>query len=164
MKFTKYFFAFLLFPLSVLSQELQEKFHDWSVFKTTRSNEIVCYIASTPISRDKTYNKRGESFFLVTNIKNDADEVSVSSGFLYKKTSNVEISFKSRKFYLFPYRSLAWANDRNDDIDVIKEMQKQDEMIVSGVSQDGKIYEDKYSLIGFTQSYDKMQKLCEDYK
>ncbi len=162
MKFTKYLLAFLLFSNVALAQELQGKFQDWNVFKTERGDKTVCYVASTPIKREGTYDKRGESFFLVTNIDNDADEVSTSSGFIYNKTSNVEISFGSRKFYLFPYKAIAWANDKNDDIDVIKEMQKHDDMVVSGVARDGKVATDTYSLVGFVQSYAKMKQVCED--
>ncbi len=162
MKFTKYLLAFLLFSNVALAQELQGKFQDWNVFKTERGDKTVCYVASTPIKREGTYDKRGESFFLVTNIDNDADEVSTSSGFIYNKTSNVEISFGSRKFYLFPYKAMAWANDKNDDIDVIKEMQKHDDMVVSGVARDGKVATDTYSLVGFVQSYAKMKQVCED--
>lgn len=162
MKFTKYLFAFLLFSNVASAQELQGKFQDWNVFKTERGDKTVCYVASTPIKREGTYDKRGESFFLVTNIDNDADEVSTSSGFIYNKTSNVEISFGSRKFYLFPYKAMAWANDKNDDIDVIKEMQKHDDMVVSGVARDGKVATDTYSLVGFVQSYAKMKQVCED--
>ena len=162
MKFTKYLFVLLFLSGPASAQELQAKFQDWNVFKTERGDRTVCYIASTPIKRDGNYDKRGESFFLVTNIENDADEISASSGFTYNKNSNVEISFGSRKFYLFPYKAMAWANDKNDDIDVIKEMQKHDDMIVSGVGRDGKIATDTYSLIGFIQSYAKMKQVCKD--
>ncbi len=165
LRFNKTKMVFLMFftlSASASAQELQAKFQDWNVFKTERGDKTICYVASTPIKRDGNYDKRGESFFLVTNIENDADEVSASSGFIYNKSSNVEISFGSRKFYLFPYKAMAWANDKNDDIEVIKEMQKHDDMIVTGVGRDGKIASDTYSLIGFIESYAKMKKVCED--
>jgi hypothetical protein len=152
----------LLFASSgVFAQELQGKFQDWNVFKIERGDKTVCYLASTPIKRDGNYDKRGESFFLVTSIENDANEISTSAGFIYNKNSNVEVSFGSRKFYLFPYRAMAWANDKNDDIDIIKEMQKHDDMIVNAVAHDGKISSDTYSLIGFVQAYKKMRQVCE---
>ena len=164
MKFTKYILIFLFFPGPLLAQELQANFHDWNVFRTERGDKTVCYTASTPIKRDGNYDKRGEPFFLVTNIENDADEVSSSSGFIYNKNSNVEISFGSKKFYLFPYKSMAWANDKNDDIDIIKEMQKHDDMVITGVARDGKIATDTYSLIGFVQAYSKMKQTCKDLR
>jgi len=168
MKFIKTFTIFLLFTLfflgEVCAQQLQAKFQDWNVFKAERGDRIVCYAASTPIRRNGNYDKRGEPFFLVTNIENDADEVSVSSGFIYNKESDVEISFGSKKFYLFPYKTMAWANDKNDDIDIIKEMQKHEDMVVTGVARDGKISTDTYSLIGFVQSYEKLKQTCKDLR
>lgn len=164
MKSIKIFLVLLLFSYELQAQELKAKFQDWNVFKAERGDQTVCYVASTPIKRDGNYDKRGEPYFLVTNIMNDADEVSVSSGFLYKKKSDVEISFGSKKYYLFPYLSVAWANDKNDDIDIIKEMQRVEEFVISGVTRDGKTANDTYSLIGFAQAYAKMKEVCYDSK
>lgn len=164
MKFVKLLLIAVFFAQPAFSQELQKKFTDWNVFKTERGDKIVCYAASTPIKRDGNYDKRGEPFFLVTNIENDADEVSTSSGFIYNKKSDVEVSFGSKKFYLFPYKTMAWANDKNDDIDVIKEMQKHEDMVVTGVARDGKIATDTYSLLGFAEAYEKMKQICADLR
>ncbi len=168
MKFIKYFLitiaATSIFAGEVLAQELQAKFQDWNVFKNERGDQIVCYTASIPIKREGNYDKRGEPFFLVTNIENHADEISSSSGFNYNKKSDVEISFGSKKFYLFPYKAMAWANDKNDDIDIIKEMQKHEDMVVTGIARDGKIATDTYSLIGFGQAYAKMKQTCKDLR
>ncbi len=162
MKFVKILLLFLLYINIAAAQELQGKFQDWSVFKTQRGDRIVCYVVSTPIKRNGSYDKRGESFFLVTNVPNDANEVSVSSGFFYNKKSDIELSFGSKKFYLFPYKAIAWANNINDDLDIIKEMQKHDDMIVTAVARDGKIASDSYSLIGFVKAYEKMAQNCKD--
>jgi hypothetical protein len=165
MKFIKLLsISLLLFGFDAFSQELQSKFQDWSVFKTERADSIVCYAASIPIRHDGTYDKRGEPFFLVTNIENDADEISTSSGFIFNKKSDVEVSFGSKKFFLFPYKTMAWANDKNDDIDIIKEMQKHEEMVVTGIARDGKIAKDTYSLIGFAKAYESMKTICQDLR
>jgi hypothetical protein len=153
--------TFLTFS-EVYSQELQARFQDWSVFKTERGDKVVCYIASTPIKSEGNFDKRGEPFFLVTNIENDADEISTSSGFIYNKNSNVELTFGIKKYYLFPYKTVSWANDKNDDADIIKEMQNNAEMIVNGVARDGKIAVDTYSLIGFVNSYKKLKEICQN--
>ncbi|MBM5781974.1 MAG: hypothetical protein FJ368_00955 [Pelagibacterales bacterium] len=146
------------------SKDLQEKFQDWSVFKTKKKDKTICYIASIPIKKEGNYTKRGDAYFLVNNIINDADEITVSSGFFYQEESNVEISFGSKKFYLFPHLTLAWANDKNDDIDIIKQMQKSEEMIVSGIAKNGKVVNDTYSLIGFVPAYSKMKEICSEIK
>ena len=169
MKFLNIYFIFSIFFLTFLlpnnsfSQELQARFQDWSVFKTERGDKIICYMASTPIKSEGNFDKRGEPFFLVTNIDNDSDEISASSGFIYNKTSNVEINFGTKKYYLFPYKTIAWANDKNDDADIIKEMQINPEMLVSGVARDGKIAVDTYSMIGFSQCYKKIKEICQNH-
>ncbi len=158
----KYFMLFLLFCSVASAQELQNRFQDWSFFKTNRGDKTVCYLASLPINKQDNYPKRGEAFFLVTDIPNDADEISVASGFFYNKKSDIELSFGSKKFYLFPFKTTAWANNRNDDLDIIKEMQKHDDMVVNAVSYDNKAALDTYSLIGFKEAYVKMKEDCKD--
>lgn len=155
------FLLLSFFALPSHAQELQEKFWDWSLFKTNRGDQTVCYLASTPIKTTDSFFKRGESFFLVTNIKNDADEISVASGFTYKNNSDVELSFASKKFYLFPFKVLAWSNNKTADIEIIKEMQKNADMVVTSVAANGKIATDTYSLIGFAQSYKKLKESCK---
>ena len=163
---TKYLFLFTLFVFAspASAKEFQQQFQDWNLFKTNRGDQVICYLASTPIKSsghiDNAYG-RGEPFFLVTNIKNDADEISTTSGFVYKSTSDVELSFGSKKFYLFPYKVLAWAHEKSADLDIIKEMQKNADMVVTGVSENGKIISDTYSLIGFSQSYRKLKEICK---
>ena len=161
------FLALLLFIFCLTESyggELQEKFLDWSVFKNKRGDKTICYLASTPIKSESNHIREGESYFLVTNIANDADEISVALGFFYKEKSDVELSFGAKKFYLFPYLNLAWTNNKNEDIDIIKQMQNSEEMIVSGTSEDNKITSDTYSLIGFVKAYTKMKEICNDFK
>lgn len=139
----------------------QERFWDWTLYKTNRGDQIICYLVSTPIKSSSSFKNRGEPFFLVTNIKNDADEISLAAGFTFKGDTDVELSFGSKKFYLFPYRILAWANDKTSDINIIKEMQKNSDMIVTSIAKNGKMAIDTYSLIGFSHSYTKLKKTCE---
>jgi len=162
LKITFFLLLIVFLPLKVVSaQELLGKFHDWSVFRVDRGDKIVCYTISAPIERQDNLFKRGESYFMVTEIKNDADEVSVSSGFMYDDSMDIEVSFRSKKFYLFPHKALAWANDKNEDIDIIKEMQKFDDFIVRGDAKKGKYGIDTYSLIGFKESYYLLKEKCD---
>lgn len=161
----KFLLAFLIFFLSfsanIQAQELIAKFHDWNLFRTQKNNKTLCYIASTPIKREGNYLNRGEPYFLVVGINNDIDEVSVSSGFLYNQASNVELSFGAKKFYLFPYKTIAWSANKNDDIEILKEMQKNADIILTAIASDNKIAIDTYSLIGFNEGYKKLKEICE---
>ena len=60
------FFWVLFAPFFAFSQELQGKFHDWSVFKITNQGKTFCYAASLPINISGNIQKTGEAFFLVT--------------------------------------------------------------------------------------------------
>jgi hypothetical protein len=153
---------FFIFGNGAQAEELQAKFQDWSVFKTNRGDKNICYLASIPIKSGGNFYHRGEAFFIVTNIENDVDEISASSGFIYNQKSDVELSFGSKKFYLFPYKNLTWAQNKNDDIDIIKEMQKHEEITVTGIAANNKIAHDLYSLIGFNQAYEKMKQICKN--
>jgi hypothetical protein len=148
----------------------EQKFLDWTVFKVQRGRAIVCYMVSMPIDKiiiennqDKAKKvKRPETlpYVLVANIKDSPDEISVYSGFNYKKDSEVKISFASKSFYLFPYISTAWANDRDEDAAIIKELQKNDQMIITSYSNQDYSTIDTYSLIGFSLAYKKMNEIC----
>ncbi len=158
------FLLVLTFSCPAFCQEFQEKIAQWSIFKNERGDRIVCYVASAPINSDENNANRGEPFFLVTNLENDADEISVSSGFFYNKLSDVEIAIAAKKFYLFPHKTMAWANNKNDDIDIIKEMQKGGEMVITGVARDGKMAVDTYSLKDFSLAYEKLKSICRELR
>ena len=159
----------LLFLLSLSSnlsaQELQGKFADWSVFTTNfttgKSQKRICYMVSLPIKKDGNYYRRGEPYFLVTNSSDNIDEITIASGYVYKEASEVELSFGLKKFNAFTYKSLAWANSKSDDIDVIKEMRRNLDVVVLGVNKKSQYSSDTYSLIGFNQAYGKMKEICD---
>jgi hypothetical protein len=160
-QFFKFLLIFILAPCcNCFAQELIGDFYDWKLYKGKRLNDEICYLTATPMKKEGSYDKRGQPYFLVSEIKNDANEISISSGFLYKKNSNVEISFGSKKYYLFPHEATAFANKKSDDIDILKEMQKNADLVVSGVTREGKLAIDSYSLIGFSKAYKKMQEVC----
>jgi hypothetical protein len=141
-----------------------KNFHDWNLYKESRKGEDHCYLVSTPIETNSELNlkKKGESYFIITAIKNDVAEVSISSGISFYKNNDVELSFKNAKFYLFTQQYLAWAKDKNDDIEILKAMQKENEFIAKSISKNSKIIYDRYSLIGFVEAFKNMKELCKN--
>jgi Invasion associated locus B (IalB) protein len=150
-----------LYCQNIFAQELHATYVEWSVFSTVQGKNKICYMAALPVKKEGNYNKRGEPYFLIINNDDGFDEVSVSSGYNYKKNSEVEISFGLKKFSIFTYNNLAWANDRTDDIEIVKAMRLSRDFIVSGTSIDNSYSQDTYSLIGFMEAYHKMKKVCE---
>ena len=91
----------------------------------------------------------------------DVNEVSVSSGFLYNPDKDIELTILKRKFPLFANDEKAWTYDKNDDIEIVKQMQTGAKMYVLGYSKANSKAYDTYSLFGFAEAYKKMLELCK---
>ncbi len=153
----------LLASPNLLAQELQGKFADWSVFTADfykGGQKKICYMMSLPVKKDGNYYRRGEPYFLITNSVDNIDEITIASGYVYKVGSEIELSFGLKKFNAFTYKSLAWATNKTDDIDIIKEMRRNLDVVVLGVNKKNQYSSDTYSLIGFNQAYGKMKEVC----
>lgn len=165
-KFIAVFSFFVLFCSNVLAQEFQGKFADWSVFLTNfgqgKNVKKICYMVSLPIKEEGNYDKRGVPYFMITNSDDNIDEITISSGYNYKAAFEVELSFGLKKFNIFTYNHRAWANTKTDDIDIIKEMRRNLDVVVLGVNRFNQYSEDTYSMIGFNQAYGKMKEVCKD--
>ena len=160
MNFFRFFIIAMLFAGGALASDLQAKFQDWSVFMTNRGDKILCYTMSLPIKLSSGEGRN--SFLMVTNVENDADEISLSSGVIYQKDSDVEMSFGDSKFNLLPVKARAWTYNKNDDIEIIKQMQNSSDVVISAISEIHKNISETYSLIGFSQAYKKMKEICKD--
>ncbi len=147
-------------PMPTKAQSVKMDFFDWTFYREDREDGFICYLLSTPLNSSYYEGRKGEPFFLVTNVKNSADEIVTSSGYSYKNSVDIQLSFGDKKYYLFPYSGLAWTFDANDDLDVIKEMQQNAKMVVSGVARNNQNTHDTYSLIGFAKAYQKLKEVC----
>jgi hypothetical protein len=156
-----FFIILLLFPQNLFAQNFI-KYADWGVFSTQYGKKKICYAISLPIKRKGDYQKRGEPYFIITDSGNNIDEITVSSGYEYKNNSEVNLSFGLKKFSIFTHKNLAWANSKSDDIDIVKEMRRNLDVIVIGTSKNDSFSHDTYSLIGFTKAYAIMKEMCSN--
>ncbi|HSQ97893.1 MAG TPA: invasion associated locus B family protein [Rickettsiales bacterium] len=155
-------FFLLIFVANSLASTPISIFKDWTLFKSQENGKEICYIASLPINKEGNYKKRGEPYATVMREKGAKyDEISVSSGFLYDPDKDIEISILKRKFPLFPNDEKAWTYDRNDDIEIVKQMKIGNKMYILSYSKSGNKAIDTYSLIGFSEAYEQMISLCK---
>jgi len=155
-------FLLITFTASASASTPISIYKDWTLFQTTENGKEICYIASLPIKKEGTYKKRGEPYAMVMREKGaQYDEVSISSGFIYDPDKDVEVSILKRKFPLFSNDEKAWTYDRNDDIEIIKQIKLGAKMYVLGYSKTGDRANDTYSLIGFNEAYNAMLSLCK---
>ena len=153
----KLLFIFALISSPAMAQNLDSSHGDWNVYK----NGDECYMATLPIKEDGNFAKRGQAYALINFQQGRADEVNVSSGYPYKKNTDVELRVKGSKFKLFSEGETAWAKNAKDDKKILSAMKIGDEMVVKGVSQKGTYSTDTYSLKGITAAYKKMKELCK---
>lgn len=143
------------------AQQLDKTFSDWNVYTVTQDGSKICYMASAPTKKKGTYNKRGEPYLLVTHRSADSDEVSTSSGYPYKKDSEVSASLDGVLYKMFTKDELAWAYDEHQDQSMVSAMKRGMKLNIKGESQVGTTSEDLYSLKGFTSAYKRMKELCQ---
>ena len=163
---------FALFAITILvasnqsnAQEFYGEFKAWGVFSINQDGKKVCYITSSPTKKKGNYNRRGEPYMLVTLRENGITEVSVNSGYPFKKNSEVDIRVDGRHSYEFftseETPEMAWAKDSTTDKQVINKMKAGLKLTAKGYSRLGTYSLDTYSLAGFTAAFRKMKKICD---
>ncbi len=151
----------MLLPVATSAQQLMGTSGDWRIFTLKNGNSKTCYIASVPTKKAGTYTSRDEPYVLVTK-RGKAYEVSVSSGYKYKKDKDVEVKIDNNKPHgLFVDGELAWAYDAAKDAALVKAMKAGTRMIVQGTSWKDTISTDTYSLSGITRAIQEMDGLCK---
>ena len=155
----KIVFTFLaFFAIFISKQSLSIEKGKWSFVK----DEDWCYIGSSPIKSDlPETKKRGQNYILVYKITgSDENVIQIEAGYKYNlnKKINVKIDNTEFKFYSTEDSSeTAWTNN---DKEVIYAMKKGLELTLTGESTRGTITNDVYTLKGFTNAVNLMNKDC----
>ena len=135
----------------------------WKAYSTRLDKSKTCFITSEPIKTSGKFNKdnRGKPYVFVTNIKNGTKhEVSIKAGFNFKKNKDVIFDVDGKKTKLFPVEDRAWSESTKIDRNLVRQMKKGKELIVSGFSERGNLIKDTYSLSGFTKALAIIDKNC----
>ena len=136
----------------------------WEAYTTKIDKNKACYILSNPKKTDSKFkiSKRGKSGVFVTNYKNGSmHEISVVAGFMFKKQSKVFFNIDGKKTEMVAVvEDRAWSESTKIDRNLVKEMKKGKELIVSGFSERGNLIKDTYSLSGFTKALAIIDKNC----
>ena len=136
-------------------------FKDWKVFTATTEQGKICFAQSTPKTRSPKNFKREPSKLFVTfrpqeNIK---DEVSVTSGYVYK-TSTVNAKSGRNNYAFFSKENFAWIADEKRERKFIKLMKKASNIMLISNEPKGSQTVDHYSMIGFSKAYEAARKNC----
>ena len=136
-------------------------FKDWQVFTTTTEQGKICFAQSKPKTRSPKNFKREPSKLFVTfrpqeNIK---DEVSVTSGHIYKK-STVNAKSGRNNYAFFSKKNFAWIAEEEREKKFIKLMKKASNIMIVANEPKGSQTVDHYSMIGFSKAYEAAKKKC----
>ena len=156
--------AGILSAPAVEAQDIKRlgEFEHWRAFTYTQDGNRVCYMASEPLEEEGDYERRGEVYAMVTHqpARGTQDVVSFVIGYPFKKQSRVTVDIDGKKFTLFTHEDTAWAADKKTDKALVRSMIRGREMVVEGVSHRGTETTDTYSLMGFTDAHDAIDKAC----
>ena len=164
MKF-KLFLITLFFVISV--EAIAEtpksvgKYKNWQSFTTNTEKGKICFAQSVPSKRGPESFKREDSRIFVTFRpgENITDEVSITSGHLYKPSSVVAKSGKS-SFSFFSQEKFAWLLDEREEKKFIKLMKRATNLMIKANAKNGTQTTDHYSMMGFTKAYNTAKKVC----
>ena len=130
----------------------------WNFVKT----DEYCYIISNAIETDlSSEKKRGDYYILVyKNIGSPETVVQIEAGYDYKIGSDIIVTIDKGDYIFYTTEDLPSAAWTNNDNKVIFAMKKGLDLKITGESSRGTITNDKYTLKGFTASFNKMIKDC----
>jgi len=137
------------------------KYKNWQSFTVNTDKGKICFAQSKPAKRSPESFKREDSRMFVTfrpgeNINN---EVSVTSGHLYKPSTVIAKSGKSN-FSFFSQEKFAWLLDEREEKKFIKLMKRATNLMIVANAKNGTQTTDHYSMMGFTKAYNTAKKIC----
>jgi hypothetical protein len=143
-------------------QKMLSKNGSWASYTYEKGGTLTCYMYTKPVKKTGNYKKRDEPNLMVTRRSPNAiEEVSITSGYPYKKGVPVKINIDGKKInFRLIENEHAWADSPEQDKAMIKAMIKGNKLVVRGTSRKGTYSQDSYTLKGFTASYKAIVKAC----
>ena len=137
------------------------KYKNWQSFTTNTDKGKICFAQSVPSKRGPESFKREDSRIFVTFRpgENITDEVSITSGHLYKPSSVVAKSGKN-SFSFFSQEKFAWLLDEREEKKFIKVMKRATNLMVKANAKNGTQTTDHYSMMVFTKADNTAKKTC----
>jgi invasion protein IalB len=159
-KFWVMLVAILTFANLAFSEKFVSKYKDWYVYTDYQGKNKICYILSEPQSRKSISKFPLKAYVSIMRVSKNVEEVSTSAGYGYKK-DGVVVKVGGHKFDMFTQKKIAWAYDKEQDKAMIQAMKKGLKMTVHGQNNKNENSTEVYSLLGFTNAYNKMKTLCK---
>lgn len=137
----------------------------WDVYVAGNGADRVCYVASQPVkSVTNPKNVRRDPVFAFVSFRpgdSIRNEVSIKTGYPYKKGSTVTVSIGNDEFLMATEGDGAWLPDPADEKRMVAAMKAGETMAAEGMSWRGTTTLDTYSLIGITAALKALEEACK---
>jgi hypothetical protein len=139
---------------------------NWGAYTVGNGPDKVCYALSQPRSTAPKKAKRDPIFFLINDWpgRRARAEPEVVPGYKYKDGSPVTAEVSGNKYTFFTKNDgdagSAWVKEVIDEQHLIDNMQRGDELVITGTSARGTLTRDTYSLDGLSDALTKIHTAC----
>jgi hypothetical protein len=156
---------------------LVASFGDWGVYQTQAAKGRVCYTLAQPKDRAPADLKRDAAYAFISDRPSEGvrNEISFIMGFDVANPPDAAAPADPKKkpagkeavamvgdqsFELLAKTSNLWVKNAAKEGQLIDEMRKGAKLQVKAASKKGNVTTDTYSLAGFSQALDRVQKDC----
>jgi hypothetical protein len=153
---------------------LVASFGDWGVYQTQAAKGRVCYTLAQPKERAPAELKRDPAYAFISDRPGEGvrNEISFIMGFDVAAATEASDSKKKgadkeamatvgdQSFDLLAKTSNLWVKNAAKEGQLIDEMRKSATLQVKAASKKGNVTTDTYSLKGFSQALERVQKDC----
>ena len=137
-------------------------FDDWTAYIFKDKKEKVCFVSSMPFKSAGEYNRRGDVFLMVSHRPKEElfDVLTFVAGYTYKPRSDVVLRVGKLKADLFTSQDTAWSKNLSTDREIAEAMNRGVRVTVRGTSIEGVETYDTFSLKGFNNAMEAINRLC----
>ena len=159
----RFFAAFagaLFWSASLAAAEPISVHESWSVFKEPPG---ICYARGAPAVLDQAIMGRQEAYVQVSHfpMMQFFDTVFVLPGYTYQPGSTAIILVDDGPGFGLAEDGFKAVSEPANQADLTAAMRRGDQLVVSGVSENGVKTTDIFALAGFAKAYAEISRLCE---
>jgi len=141
---------------------LVQSYGDWGVYTTPSGKAKVCYALSQPKARTPSNLKDLPGYFF--NATRPAEkvrnEISLIMNFDLKEGVDHQAVMGRDQYVLVAKGKNLWVKNPAEEGKVLESMKRANDLVVKGASAKGNATSDRYSLKGFGDALDRVQKEC----
>jgi hypothetical protein len=141
---------------------LVQAYGDWNVYTTPDPKTKVCYALSQPKARTPSSLKDipGYLFVATRPAEKVRNEISLIMNFDLKEGVDHQAVLGRDQFVLVAKGKNLWVKNPAEEAKVIDSMRRANDLVVKGTSSKNNATSDRYSLKGFGEAIERVQKEC----